>query len=97
MPSNAGDAGLIPGRGTKIAGALQAKTRKVKQAILQKFSEDFKKKDDMVASDKCASIFCHLGRRCTTSDCRWSLRIFPVRLCVGICWDKAVALLFAAG
>ena len=33
-PSNAGDAGLIPGRGAKIPHALQTKNQDIKQAIL---------------------------------------------------------------
>ena len=45
LPSNAGDAGLIPGQGAKIPHALRPKNQNIKQKqYCNKFSKkDFKK------------------------------------------------------
>ena len=44
LPSNAGGAGSIPGRGTKIPHASQPKNQSIKQKqYCNKFNKDFKK------------------------------------------------------
>ena len=56
-PSNAGDTGLIPGRGAKISHVLWPRNQNVKQKrFCDKFNKDLKKK-------KATDILTYIGGR----------------------------------